>query len=345
VPPPDEPDQPDRTPDELDQPDREPDRAPARPPDRTPDRTLDPAPGDRTLTRSLSPRTKRQVRLILFGAAIIGALLGLGTLQLHLTEDPLADVHAYYDAATRLNNGEPLYPPDADTNENEYYRYPPLLAIAFRPLAANLTFEQAAFVWMVVVVVTFGLTLQRLGLRRPETWLAVGMLASPIAWSIAVGQAQVPVTWLLTIGNPAAVALAANLKVLPLLAAIYWVGRRDVRALAELVAAMAILGGIQLVLEPQGTIDFLRNTNLSQVGEVRNLSPYAISPALWAVLVVVGAVAALRLARTRYGWAAAVAFSVLATPRLLTYMLMTLLACLKRDDGEPDTERQPASTQ
>jgi hypothetical protein len=39
-------------------------------------------------------------------------------------------------------------------------------------------------------------------------------------------------------------------------------------------------------------------------------------------------VLALRLAGTRYGWAAAVALSVLATPRLLAYQLSTLLAGL-----------------
>ena len=33
-----------------------------------------------------------------------------------------------------------------------------------------------------------------------------------------------------------------------------------------------------------------------------------------------------------YGWAAAVALSVLATPRLLVYMLMTFLAVLRQPD-------------
>ncbi len=37
----------------------------------------------------------------------------------------------------------------------------------------------------------------------------------------------------------------------------------------------------------------------------------------------------LRLAPTRWGWAAAVTFSVLATPRLLSYMLMTFLAVVR----------------
>jgi hypothetical protein len=95
------------------------------------------------------------------------------------------------------------------------------------------------------------------------------------------------------------------------------------------------------VLEPQATIDFLGTLTLSQVGQVRNLSPYALSPILWAFLVVGGVALTLRLAPTRWGWAAAVALSILATPRLLSYMLMTFLAAL---GGERRTEAPLAAT-
>jgi hypothetical protein len=282
----------------------------------------------------------RVASLLLFAAAVVGAMLGFGTVVLHLTSDPLADVRAYYDGATRLNQGLPLYPPGADTNLAEFYRYPPLLAILFRPLAAFLPYESAALLWEALCIATFALTIRHLGWRRPEVWVALGLLALPIAWCLAIGQAQVPVTFLLTLGSPWAVALAANLKVLPALAAIYWLGRRDWRALGLFAAWMLGLVAFQLVLEPQATMDFLRVTNLSQVGEVRNLSPYAVSPLLWAVLVAVGAIVALRLAPTRYGWAAAVTFSVLATPRLLLYMLMTLLAALSSPKESPRQSRQ-----
>ena len=46
---------------------------------------------------------------ILYTLAAIGGLLGLAMLWLHLTTDPLVDVRAYYDAARRLNDGQPLY--------------------------------------------------------------------------------------------------------------------------------------------------------------------------------------------------------------------------------------------
>lgn len=130
------------------------------------------------------------------------------------------------------------------------------------------------------MLAAFLLTLRRLGVRRPSTWVGLSLLALPTAWALAIGQAQVPVTYLLAVGNPAAVALAVNLKVLPLLAAVYWLGRRDVRRLARLSAWLLALAGVQLALEPSGSLAFLQTLNSSQVGDVRNLSPYAVSPML-----------------------------------------------------------------
>jgi hypothetical protein len=252
-------------------------------------------------------------------------------LWLHLTTDPLADVHAYYVAAARLNAGLPLYPPGADTNAADFYRYPPLLAILFRPLAL-LPFEVAAAIWEAICIGAFVLTLFRLGLRRREVWIAVGVLAMPIAWTLAVGQAQSVITLLLVIGSPAAIAFAANLKLFPALVAIYWLSRRDWHALGRFALWCAALLAVQVVLAPGELVAFLGVTNLSEVGEVRNISPYAISPALWVGFLAVLLVVAWRAATTRWGWAAAVTLSVLAPPRLLSYMLMSLLAVLRRPE-------------
>lgn len=275
----------------------------------------------------LSPATARQMRLVLFGAAVIGLLIGINNVVLHVTTDPLADVHAYYDAGARLNAGAPLYLQPAGTDDPGFYRYPPLLAILFRPLAL-LPWPLAAAIWETLLVVAFALTIRRLG-WRPPVWLAIGILAMPIAWSLVVGQAQVLVTGLLALGTPWAVAFSAHLKLLPALVALYWVGRRDWESLTRFVAWVVVLIGVQLLLEPAATVSYLGFPNLTQVGEVNNLSIYAVSPLLWAVLVVGGALATIRLGATRYGWAAAVALSVLATPRLLAYQLSTLLAGLR----------------
>ena len=88
--------------------------------------------------------------------------IGLQTLVLHLTLDPLADVRAYYDAGARLNAGLPLYVQPARPDDAAFYRYPPLLAVAFRPLAL-LPFETAALIWEAVLLVAFVGTVVRSG--------------------------------------------------------------------------------------------------------------------------------------------------------------------------------------
>jgi hypothetical protein len=271
------------------------------------------------------------LRLGIRAAAIIlagfGLLLGIEVLILHLSTDPLADVHAYYDAGARLNAGLPLYEQTADPNLNYYYFYPPLLAILFRPLAL-LPFTTAALIWEAILIVATVLTFRRIGLREPVLF-ATCLLALPLLWMLSIGQAQALITMLLAYGTPFCVALAANIKVFPGLVAIYWVGRRDWHRLGRFAAWMAALIAFQLVLEPSDTIGYLSFLRTDLVANVQNLSLYAISPALFGVSVVVMALVALRLANTRWGWPAAVVLSVFATPRLLSYQLSTLLAAFR----------------
>jgi hypothetical protein len=281
-------------------------------------------------------RRERRIVLVLFAAAVIGTLIGIDTFLLHVQSDPLADVHAYYDAGSRLNAGQPLYDQTATTNDAEFYRYPPLLAILFRPLAA-LPFATAAAIWEAIVVLSLAFLVLRV---RPgfRGWLLFGMLAMPLLWSLAIGQAQIPVTLLVAIGSPWSIALATQLKVLPALLALWWIGQRDWASLFRFAVWSAVLVAAQFVLEPEGTLAFPRIFNLGQVGDVRNWSPYVISPLLWAGLVIAGIVVVQRLAPSRWGWAAAVALSILATPRLLLYQLMTLAAALR----EPGSRRTGA---
>src|SRR4051794_10128819 len=200
------------------------------------------------------------VRRVLMAAAVLGALLGLETIVLHLTTDPLADVHAYYDAGARLNAGLPLYEQPAGIDDAAFYRYPPLLAIVFRPLAL-LPFPIAAGIWEVALIAALALTIARVGAGR-RTWLVLGILALPTGWSLVIGQAQVAVTLLTALGAPWAIALAANVKLFPALVAIWWVGRRDVRSLASFAGWIVALVLVQAVIEPTGTSAYLSTLGL-----------------------------------------------------------------------------------
>ena len=281
------------------------------------------------MTRNPAPR--RPISPTQFAAvvaSVIGLVAGILTLYVHLILDPLTDVQAYWLAGQRLNEGEPHYPPGIDVNGPQYYFYPPLLAILFRPLAL-LPLEVAAAIWGAAMLAALVATLWIIGLRSARTWAAVCILAAPIAWTLTIGQAQSLVT-LLDRARRAVVDRVRHPP--PSCSRPSWPsGGLDRGAGGRwdwFVGWTVGLALLQLVLEPANSIAFLRQTTLQLVGNVNNLSPYAISPLLWAGLLAAGILLALRLAPTRWGWPAAVALSVLATPRLLLYVLSTLLAAL-----------------
>jgi hypothetical protein len=251
-------------------------------------------------------------------------------LWLHLAGDPLADTRAYYDAARRLNEGQPLYAAAGDATTPTYYFYPPLLAILMRPFA-GLPFHVFALGWEAVVVASFVALLRRLGANR-RTFIALGILGMPIGWAIGVAQAHVPLTLLLAIGQPWSIALATNIKLFPVLIVVWWLGRRQYQAVGALAGWLLLLAFLQWLVEPAGSTAFFSAVGLDQTAGVRNLSPYAISPVLWAILAAGGGIAALLLAPTRWGWPAAVALATLASPRLLLYMLTGLLAAVRQPD-------------
>jgi Glycosyltransferase family 87 len=284
--------------------------------------------GPEPATRRETP-ARHALRLGLFALAVVGSLAGVAVAWMHLTGDPLADAHAYYDAASRLNHGQPLYPAGIDPSSNLVYLYPPLLAVILRPLAL-LPYPVFALAWEAVVLISFALLVIQLGADR-RVWLAIGILGVPIGWALSVAQAHVPMTLLFAIGQPWSVALAANVKLFPALIALWWVGRRDYQALVAFVGWAFIFALVQLVLEPGGSLAFVRGAvGLGQLGDVRNISPYAFAgPVTWIVLLLAASLATVAVARTRLGWAAAVALGTLSPPRLLVYMLTGLLAALR----------------
>jgi hypothetical protein len=320
--------------------------------DELPKRTKadDAADAARRVRANIGPTTLRFINLALFALAVIGAIAGLAIAWMHLLSDPLNDARPYYEAASRLNAGQPLYPANLDPNSNQIYLYPPLFAVLLRPFAL-LPYTWFALLWEVVVAASFGVLLQRLGVRKRSTWIAIGLLGVPIGWALSVAQAHVPMTLLMAIGQPWSVAIAANLKLFPALLGLYWLGRREWESAAAFFVWAALLALAQAVLAPGASIDYVRQLSTNQLGEagvLRNFSPYTISPLLWFGLLFAGAALTIVAARYRLGWAFAVTFATLAPPRLLVYMLTSLLAGIRRplEPGEkPDKDYSgPAET-
>jgi hypothetical protein len=279
-----------------------------------------------------SPALTRVVWILSAVVAGLLALAGVAVFLGHLVQDPLVDTRAYWDAGRRLNEGLPLYDPAATTSTG-LYLYPPLLAILFRPLAL-LPFPVAAAIWMGILIASLAVTIRRIG-RSRWAWIALGCLGIPVGWALAIGQAEPLVTALLTLGAPWSVAFAGHLKIAPWLVAIFWLGRRDWRALGTFAAWVIAIGVVQLILEPRATIAYLRLEWVGPAFGVRNFSPYVIHPLLWVALVLLLVGAALWQARRPAGWPLAVLLAVFAYPRLLVYQLLSLLAAF---GGPPEPD-------
>ena len=101
----------------------------------------------RSNERRLGPPPVAVLHLVAFALPCSARWSARTSSSCMLTTDPAADVHAYYEAGARLNAGQPLYEQSATVEGSHYYFYPPLLAVAFRPLAL-LPFEVAAAIWM-----------------------------------------------------------------------------------------------------------------------------------------------------------------------------------------------------
>jgi hypothetical protein len=307
-----------------------------------PSRTDEMTAAARRAGERMGPVARRVLYLLWFAAAIIGAAAGVAVAYMHVVGDPLNDARAYYDAASRLNAGLPLYPEGIDPSTNRIYLYPPLLAMLLRPLAL-LPYEWFAVLWEIVVVTSFILLVRHLGVRRKETWLTIGVLGVPIGWALAVAQAHIPMTLLIAIGQPWSIAVAANIKLFPALIVLWWLGRREFEAVAAFAMWSALLVLAQVLIEQGSSFAYFQQVGFEQIGagtELRNISPYAMSPVIWASLFAVGVIATLALARTRWGWAVAVTFATLAPPRLLVYMLASIVAAVRqpRLAHEPDPD-------
>ena len=120
------------------------------------------------------------------------------------------------------------------------------------------------------MVASFVATVWWIGLRRPATWLALGILALPIAWCLAIGQAQVLLTLFTRSARRGRSRSLRTSSSSPASIALWWIGRRDWRSLGVFAATLAGLALLQLVLAPQASLDYLTAITLKQVGAVTN---------------------------------------------------------------------------
>jgi Glycosyltransferase family 87 len=260
---------------------------------------------------------------------VIAVLAALAIINLRWALDGIAfdDFEAYWSAAMRLRAGADLYPSFSDINHVEVYRYSPWFAWLWVPLT-YLPREVALVVWEGVLFAASGFILVRL--IRLRAWLVLAFFGPLLLDSVMGANAQAVLVALLLWGverrsGPIWIAVAVSLKAFPLAFALTYAGRRQWWRLLATVAMTAVLTAPFLFYE-------LRYYTTDPGSSVLLWG----TPLYW-LLAGASVVAAIALARSRYGWLSAAAAVVLTLPRTWFYDLTFLLVGLSsiRPSGSP----------
>lgn len=265
------------------------------------------------------PRVERIARFLVTG--LVFGWLAYTLTSWFLAWNP-ADARAYYLAAERLRDGDPLYPamhPDA----HEVFRYAPWFAVAFLPLTL-LPIEVATHVWSLLMLACALLAVVpviRLGGRAAVALAA--LLGALLAETAMFGNAHPLVVALLswTIARPSApwwIGVATSIKLVPIAFVLPWL------RLGRIRDALLAVGTAALLFAPMLAFDLANYVTSPGTGLV---SVYAASPALWAIsaLAAVVAMVALWIRGSPYAYVAAGAAMFLVPPRVSTAYLAFLL--------------------
>ena len=264
--------------------------------------------GQRT-ARSDMPMLFRAARLIalaiVIGWSLANAIQRIGAWS-------LSDMDAYWNAAMRLRESAPLYPPVIDPAAVDIYKYAPWFAWAWVPL----TFLPKVLVgvaWSAVLVAASAIAIGPILKRASLTGVAVAaLLGTILLWSAASGNVQPLLVAVLVHGverrsGPVWIGLAASLKVFPLLYALVYLGRRMWSRFFATLAVAAVLWAPALLYDL---------TNY-QGGFGDSPNPLlATSTALYVGVVIVALIATIGLARTRFAWLGAAASLIASLPRV-----------------------------
>lgn len=249
-----------------------------------------------------------------------------------------ADAGAYYDAATRLVDGEPLYAatgPEA----HETYRYAPWFAYAWIPLTAfpRDAVLHAWSLFMLACSVVAIWPIVRIGTTAAVTLAA--LLGAFLVETAMFGNAHPLVVAMLVVtaaraAFPVALGVSASLKLVPILFAAVWIGRGEWRPAAIAIGTAALLWSQALLFDLE---DYVTDPGTGL------LSVYGTSPLLWLVVASGTGLAALYLVATksRWAWVAMAVLMFVGPPRVvLSYLAFLAPAVMLtlHDDEARDIE-------
>jgi hypothetical protein len=211
-------------------------------------------------------RTGRWARDVWLGAAVL-FLLTASFMTFFGWNGLRVDATAYWQAATALRTGGPLYAAGPVAALDKAYLYPPAFAAVFAPLTLLPTVWGYA-VWMALLVLSAaalarvagalaGIAPEERSTARTALALALAALLVPVFDNLAEGQVNLVIALLVTlavceveIGRDAraafALAAATHVKLVPIVLAGAFVVWRRPRLLAWLALALVLVGLLPL---------------------------------------------------------------------------------------------------
>ncbi len=254
--------------------------------------------------------------LVVAGAAALAVLIGLVAWTELNHAASLADgrdMNAYWNAALRLRDGEPLYRAGV-ANDSNLYRYAPWFAVLWLPLTF-LPKEAVLVGWMALCLAAAVAAVAPLLRAGPVGWAAVAFLLPFGLEGAAYGNVQPLLVIALLWGAPRRsgpiwVALAASLKLVPIVLVAVYLGRREWARAAWTVALFLALVAPMLAFDLSG---YARDIGSGQ------LSLLTVSSVLFGVVAMAAVAAAYRWAGTRWAWLLGSLAMMLGLPRFLLY--------------------------
>ena len=257
---------------------------------------------------------------------MFAVLVGVGASQaiLIIGDWHLRDMDAYWDAGVRLREGAPLYPVLSDPEASSIYRYAPWFAWMWVPLTM-LPRGVVDVLWSAVLLGSSAIAL--LPLYRRRAWTALALFAPVLFVISGIGNAHPLLIAALVHGverrsGPVWIALAASLKVVPILFVLTYVGRRDWKR------AFLTLGLSIVIVAPMLLYDL--SAYPGGAGAAGGLITW---PPVYLLAVGLAAVLAVRLAPSPHGWLASAATVAVATPRMFVYDVTYLMVGDPKERG------------
>ncbi len=271
------------------------------------------------------------------GLAILIGLTSFALLTYALSRPVGVDVAAYWNAAERLREGQPLYVA-GEPNASDLYRYAPWFAAAWIPLT-YLPHDAVVAAWVGLMIAAALASTVPLLWRGPAGWAAFAVFM-PIQLQGAVFGNVQPLLVLMLMwaverrSGPLWIAVGASLKATPLALALVYAGRGEWRRAGWAALFTAVLVVPMLLFDLSAYPTGPGPNQISLAG---------VSLLLFVPVAIVSLIATYTMARTRFGWLAGAVAMLATTPRLLTYQAGYALVGLPFEllAMRPRSERAP----